>query len=95
MLRVSLRAQIRKEKIRRRTTVTDIGAGGDIARRTDGLWCLKMLEWRPRNGKRSVGRLPTRWTDNIGSLGAAGNKRPRTVDCGAPYKRPTSVDVNL
>ncbi|CAH2227847.1 jg12301, partial [Pararge aegeria aegeria] len=26
---------------------------------------LKALEWRPRNGKRSVGRTPTRWTDDI------------------------------
>ncbi|CAH2229150.1 jg20763 [Pararge aegeria aegeria] len=27
--------------------------------------CLKVLEWRPRTGKRSVGRPPTRWTDDI------------------------------
>ncbi|CAH2216708.1 jg26407 [Pararge aegeria aegeria] len=25
----------------------------------------KVLEWQPRTGKRSVGRLPTRWTDDI------------------------------
>ncbi|CAH2218628.1 jg13600 [Pararge aegeria aegeria] len=32
---------------------------------------------------------PTRWADDK-SLGAAGGKRPRTVDCGTPYKRPMS-----
>ncbi|CAH2245272.1 jg5104 [Pararge aegeria aegeria] len=36
-----------------------------IARRTDGRWGLKVLEWRPRTGKRSVGRPPTSWTDDI------------------------------
>ncbi|CAH2248409.1 jg6202 [Pararge aegeria aegeria] len=38
---------------------------GHIARRTDGHWDLKFLEWLPRTGKRSVGRPPTRWTDDI------------------------------
>ncbi|CAH2231299.1 jg20615 [Pararge aegeria aegeria] len=38
---------------------------GHIARRTDGRWGLKVLEWRPRTGKRSVGRPQTRWTDDI------------------------------
>ncbi|CAH2217522.1 jg25791 [Pararge aegeria aegeria] len=37
--------------------------GRDIARRTDRRWVV--LEWRPRTGKRSVGRPPTRWTDDI------------------------------
>ncbi|CAH2229499.1 jg20871 [Pararge aegeria aegeria] len=74
MLRVALRDQIRNEEIRRRTRVTDIAQrvaklkwqwAGYIARRTDGLWGLYVLEWRPRTGKRSVGRPPTRWTDDI------------------------------
>ncbi|CAH2235731.1 jg11390 [Pararge aegeria aegeria] len=40
---------------------------------------FKVLERRPRTGKRSVGRPPTRWTDDIiESLGDAGNKRPGT-----------------
>ncbi|CAH2240682.1 jg25706 [Pararge aegeria aegeria] len=100
MLRVSLRDRIRNEEIRRRTRVTDIAQrvaklkwqwAGHIARRTDGRWGLKVLEWRPRTGKRSVGRPQTRWTAKISeSLGAAGGKRPRTVDCGTPYKRPMS-----
>ncbi|CAH2243675.1 jg26149 [Pararge aegeria aegeria] len=53
---VSLRDQIRNAKIRRRTRVTDIAQrvaklnwqwAGHIARRTDGRWGVKVLEWRP------------------------------------------------
>ncbi|CAH2251675.1 jg2318 [Pararge aegeria aegeria] len=56
MLGVSLRDQIRNEEIRR-TRVTDIAQrvamlkwkwAGHIARRTDGRWGSKVLEWRPR-----------------------------------------------
>ncbi|CAH2230844.1 jg15292 [Pararge aegeria aegeria] len=32
---------------------------------SDGRWGPKVLEWQPRTGKRSVGRPPTRWTDDI------------------------------
>ncbi|KAI8434898.1 hypothetical protein MSG28_003374 [Choristoneura fumiferana] len=38
---------------------------GHIARRTDNLWGRKVLKWRPRTGRRSIGRPPTRWTDDI------------------------------
>ncbi|CAH2265008.1 jg25136 [Pararge aegeria aegeria] len=57
MLGVSLRDQIINEEIRRRTRVTDIAQrvaklkwkwAGHIARRTDGRWGSKVLEWRPR-----------------------------------------------
>lgn len=74
MLGVSLRDRIRNEEIRRRTKVTDIARkisnlkwqwAGHIARRTDNRWGKKVLEWRPRTGRRSVGRPPTRWTDDI------------------------------
>ncbi|CAH2265012.1 jg25138 [Pararge aegeria aegeria] len=74
MLGVSLRDPIRDEEIRRRTRVTDIAQrvaklkwqwAGHIAGRTDGCWGLKVLEWQPHTGKRSVGRPPTRWTDDI------------------------------
>ncbi|CAH2251142.1 jg11821 [Pararge aegeria aegeria] len=80
MLGVSLRDQIRNEEIRRITRVTDIAQrvaklkwqwAGHIARRTR--WGLKVLEWRPRTGKRSVGRPPTRWTDDIKRV--AGSRR--------------------
>ncbi|CAH2255461.1 jg15442 [Pararge aegeria aegeria] len=70
----SLRDYIRNEEIRRRTRVTDIARrvvklkwqmAGHIDRRTDGRRGLKVLEWRPRTDKRSVGRPPTRWTVDI------------------------------
>ncbi|CAH2234041.1 jg25602 [Pararge aegeria aegeria] len=38
---------------------------GHVCRRTDGRWSRKVLEWRPRVGKRSVGRPPTRWSDDL------------------------------
>ncbi|CAH2239460.1 jg21469 [Pararge aegeria aegeria] len=71
---VSLRDQIKNEEIRIRTRFTDIAQpvaklkwqwAGHIARRTDGRWGVKVLEWRPCTGKRSVGQSPTRWTDDI------------------------------
>ncbi|XP_052737833.1 putative uncharacterized transposon-derived protein F52C9.6 isoform X1 [Bicyclus anynana] len=74
MLGVSLRDRIRNEEIRRRTKVTDIAQrvaklkwqwAGHIVQRGDGRWGPKVLEWRPRTSKRSVGRPPTRWTDDI------------------------------
>ncbi|CAH2242853.1 jg26487 [Pararge aegeria aegeria] len=66
--------QIRNVEIRRRTRVTDIAQrvaklkwqwARHIVRRKDGRWGLKVLEWQPRTGKRSVDRPPTRWTDDI------------------------------
>ncbi|KAJ8705153.1 hypothetical protein PYW07_010980 [Mythimna separata] len=60
--------------IRKRTKVTDIARriaklkwqwAGHIASRTDGRWGRKVLEWRPRTGRRSVRRPPTRWTDDL------------------------------
>ncbi|CAH2239535.1 jg21539 [Pararge aegeria aegeria] len=80
MLGVSHSDQIRNEEIRRRTRVTDIAQlvaklkwqwAGHIARRNDGRWGLKMLEWRPRTGKLSVGRSPTSWTDDIKQVAAS------------------------
>ncbi|CAH2241629.1 jg24176 [Pararge aegeria aegeria] len=76
MLGLSLRDQIRNEEIRRRTRVTDTAQrvvklkwqwAGNITLERENVrrWGLKVLEWRPRTGKRSVGRPPTRWTDDI------------------------------
>ncbi|KAJ0184012.1 hypothetical protein K1T71_000435 [Dendrolimus kikuchii] len=72
MLGVSFMDKIRNEDIRKRTKVTDIARkisklkwqwAGHICRRTDGRWSKRVLEWRPRLGKRSVGRPPARWTE--------------------------------
>ncbi|CAK1586319.1 unnamed protein product [Parnassius mnemosyne] len=74
MLGVSLRDKLRNEDIRSRTRVTDIAQrisklkwqwAGHIARRTDNRWGRKVLEWQPRTGRRSVGRPPTRWSDDL------------------------------
>ncbi|KAI8420230.1 hypothetical protein MSG28_008772 [Choristoneura fumiferana] len=53
------------EEIRRRTKVSDIAKriSSPIARTTDGRWGRKVLEWRPRIGKRSVDCPPKKWTD--------------------------------
>lgn len=74
MLGISLRDRIRNDEIRRRTQVTDIAHkicklkwqwADHIVRRTDNRWGRKVLEWRPRFGKRNTGRPPTRWTDDL------------------------------
>ncbi|KAI8438995.1 hypothetical protein MSG28_011294 [Choristoneura fumiferana] len=52
---------------------------GHIARRTDNRWGRKVLEWRPRTGRRSVGRPPTRWTDDI--VRVAGNRWTQVASC--------------
>lgn len=36
---------------------------GDVARLKDERWSSKMVKWTPRETKRSIGRLPLRWTD--------------------------------
>ncbi|CAH2268364.1 jg5534 [Pararge aegeria aegeria] len=87
---VSLHDQITNEEIRRRTRVTDIAQRvvklkwqwvGHLAWRTDGRWGLKVLEWRLRTSKRSVGLHPTRWTDDIRRV-AGSRWRQAAQDCG-------------
>jgi hypothetical protein len=65
MLGVSPRDRIRNHVIRELTEVTEIAHristlkyewAGHISRRTDNRWGKRVLEWRPRLGKRSVGR---------------------------------------
>jgi hypothetical protein len=74
MLGVSLRDRIRNQVIRQRTKVTDIAHhinmlkwqwAGHISRRTDNRWGKRVLQWRPRLGKRSVGRPQARWSDDL------------------------------
>ncbi|KAL0819976.1 hypothetical protein ABMA28_007973 [Loxostege sticticalis] len=59
---------------RRRTKVTDIALkisklkwqwAGHVCRRTDDRWSRRVLDWRPRTGKRCVGRPAARWTDDL------------------------------
>jgi hypothetical protein len=78
MLGVSLRDRIQNQMIRQRTKVTGIAHrismlkwqwAGYISRRTDNRWDKRVLEWRPRLGKRSVGvprpRPHARWSDDL------------------------------
>jgi hypothetical protein len=74
MLEVSLWDRIRNQVIQQRTKVTDIAHrismlkwqwAGYISRRTDNRWDKRVLEWRPRLGKRSVGRPQARWSDDL------------------------------
>ena len=80
MLRVSLADRIRNEAIRQRTKVTDVARristlkwnwAGHVSRCTDGRWSRYVLDWRPRLGKRSVGRPAARWADDLKKV--AGN----------------------
>ena len=57
---------------------------GHIARRTDNRWGRKVLEWRPRTGRRSVGRPPTRWTDDI--VRVAGNRWMQVANCRSAWR---------
>jgi hypothetical protein len=36
-----------------------------VSRRTDNRWGKRVLEWRPRLGKRSVGRPEAWWSDDL------------------------------
>ena len=67
--------------IRQRTNVIDIAQrisrlkwqwAGHICRRTDDRWSKRVLEWRPRLGKRSVRHPPARWSDDIRKVAGIG-----------------------
>jgi hypothetical protein len=38
---------------------------GNISRRTDNRWGKRVLEWRPRLGKRSVEHCLASWSDDL------------------------------
>jgi hypothetical protein len=42
-----------------------VAVGCRISRRTDGRWGIRILEWKPRLDKRSVGRPQARWSDDL------------------------------
>jgi hypothetical protein len=78
---------IRNQVIRQRTKVTDIAHrismlkwqwAGHISRRTDNRRGKRVLEWRPRLGKRSVGRPQARWSNDLRRT--AGRSRMRVAE---------------
>ena len=74
MLGITLRDKIRNTEIRRKTNIRDIVEevakmkwrwAGHVARYDDNRWTRRILEWRPRETVRSVGRPQKRWEDDI------------------------------
>lgn len=74
MLGISLRDRVRSETIRQRTKITDIIEraaqlkwqwAGHVARQNDSRWTKKLIQWRPRETRRSIGRPPKRWLDDV------------------------------
>jgi hypothetical protein len=64
----------RSEVIRQKIKVTDIATristlkwqrAGHISRKIDNRWGKQVLYWRPRLGKRIVGRPQARWSDDL------------------------------
>lgn len=74
MLGISLRDRVRNEIIRQKTKVTDIIEraahlkwqwAGHVARQNNSKWTKKLIQWRPRETRRSIGRPPKRWLDDV------------------------------
>ncbi|KAL3271654.1 hypothetical protein HHI36_022128 [Cryptolaemus montrouzieri] len=74
MLGTSLKDRVRNDEIRRRTRVSDIIKRtaelkwrwvGHVARQDREKWTLRVIQWRPRETKRSTGRPQRRWIDDI------------------------------
>ncbi|CAH2248846.1 jg7551 [Pararge aegeria aegeria] len=54
-----------KRSVEEASREDEVEMGGGHSSETDGRWGSKVLKWRPRAGKRIIGRHPTRWTDDI------------------------------
>lgn len=74
MMGISLRDRKTNEWIRSITKVEDVVEkilkqkwrwAGHVARLEDDRWTKMVVQWRPRLGKRTRGRPPMRWTDDI------------------------------
>lgn len=73
MLGINLRDRLRNKEIKRRIGVVDVvervarnkWQWAEHIARGDEKWTKIILEWRPWETKRSVGRLQTRWRDDI------------------------------
>ncbi|KAI8425778.1 hypothetical protein MSG28_011561 [Choristoneura fumiferana] len=64
----------------------------------DGRWDRKVLEWRPRISKHSVGRPPTIWTDDLlklGSIGRLGEQRDPRWYIDSTYASSLKVSLRL
>ena len=81
MLGISLRDRKTNIWIREKTKVCDVVEkastlkwrwAGHVARCSDGRWTRKVLEWRPRDSRRSVGRPQARWSDDIRKIAGTG-----------------------
>jgi hypothetical protein len=101
MLGVSLRDRIQNEMIRHKTKITDIAHRistlkwqwtDHISRRTDNRWGKRVLEWRPRLGKRCVGRPQARWSDDLRRM--AGRSWMRVAEDRARCWRGLSLAVD-
>jgi hypothetical protein len=69
---------------------------GHISRRTDCRWGKRVLEWRPRLGKRSVGRPQARWSDGLRRTAGrswmrVAEDRARWRDIGEAYNQQWTV----
>lgn len=60
-----IREQTKLDDIIERAAESKWRWAGHVARRTDNRWTKRILEWRPREGHRNVGRPNTRWRDDI------------------------------
>lgn len=60
-----IRQQTKLTIVIQRTAELEWNQAGHIARATDNRWRNRLLEWRVRLGRRSVGRPNTRWKDKI------------------------------
>lgn len=74
MLGISLSDKKKNTWIRQKTKVIDVlekiaslkwSWAGHVARTDKARWTLTMLQWRPWSNKRSRGRPPNRWTNDI------------------------------
>lgn len=52
-----------------------------FCRRNDNRWSCRVFEWRPRLGKRSVGRPATRWSDDIRLSGSCWIREAQDSQC--------------
>ncbi|KIH64346.1 hypothetical protein ANCDUO_05342 [Ancylostoma duodenale] len=67
-----VRPGIRSATLRELSKIRDTAAyaklskirwAGHVMRLSDNRWTRAVSDWTPRNGKRTTGRLPTRWSD--------------------------------